>query len=377
MTSNPGERDCTLNAWILMNMMENSARCVAPREAPWQRKPLELLLLGDCMLVRLVNEVLENAPPEYPWGDTLPILHSADWRLCNFECVISDRGTPWSAYPKAFHFRSAAKNIEVLKTAKINAVALANNHVLDYGYDAMFDMLEILDRASIVHSGAGMNLAQASRIATAEASGLKIGLLAFTDNELDWEVTKDSPGVFYVPVDLNDSRVSRLLDIIWEQREAVDFLIVSAHWGANWGYAPPKGHVALAYALVDAGADLVFGHSSHVFRGIEFYRGRTILYGAGDFLDDYAVDRTERNDQSFIYVVDVAERICQSLRLYPTLIRGCRSSRAEGVYALSITDKMKMLSETFGTSANWNQSLRFLKIDSSSLEHEKPMRAAG
>jgi poly-gamma-glutamate capsule biosynthesis protein CapA/YwtB (metallophosphatase superfamily) len=377
MTSNPPERGRALNGWIVMNMMENAARCEAPREAPWQRKPLKLLLLGDCMLGRLVNEVLENAPPEYPWGDTLPILHSADWRLCNLECVISDRGTPWSAHPKAFHFRSAAKNIAGLKTAKINAVSLANNHVLDYGYDAMFEMLEILDRAGIVHSGAGMNLAQASSIATAEASGWRIGLFAFTDNEPNWEATKDSPGVFYMPVDLNDSRASRLLDIIQEQRGAVDLLIVSAHWGSNWGYAPPKDHVALAHALVDAGTDLVFGHSSHVFRGIEFYQGRTILYGAGDFLDDYAVDRTERNDQCFIYIVDVVERTSQSLRLYPTLIRGCRSSRVEGVYAQSITDKMKMLSETLGTSANWNQSLRFLKIDSSSLEHEEPIRAGG
>lgn len=344
---------------------------------PRKTKPLELLLLGDCMLGRLVNEVLENAPPEYPWGDTLPILHSADWRLCNLECVISDRGTPWPAYPKAFHFRSAAKNIAVLKTAEINAVSLANNHVLDYGYDAMFEMLEILDRAGVVHSGAGMNLVQASGLATAEVAGRKIGLLAFTDNEPDWEATKDWPGVFYVPTNFNDSRVSRLLDLIREQREAVDFLIISAHWGSNWGYTPPKDHVAMAHALVDAGADLVFGHSSHVFRGIEFYQGRPILYGAGDFVDDYAVDKTERNDQAFIYVVDAEERISQSLRLYPTLIRGCRSSRAEGVYALIVADKMKALSEAFGTSANWIQPLQFLKIACSSLEQEKPMRAAG
>jgi poly-gamma-glutamate capsule biosynthesis protein CapA/YwtB (metallophosphatase superfamily) len=96
-----------------------------------EKKPLQLLLLGDCMLGRLVNEVLENAPPEYPWGDTLPILHSADWRICNLECVISDQGAPWPAYPKVFHLRSAAKNIAVLDAARMNGVSLANNHVLD------------------------------------------------------------------------------------------------------------------------------------------------------------------------------------------------------------------------------------------------------
>jgi len=96
-----------------------------------EKKPLQLLLLGDCMLGRLVNEVLENAPPEYPWGDTLPILHSADWRICNLECVISDQGAPWPVYPKVFHLRSAAKNIAVLDAAWMNGVSLANNHVLN------------------------------------------------------------------------------------------------------------------------------------------------------------------------------------------------------------------------------------------------------
>ena len=164
-----------------------------------QEKHCQLLLVGDCMLGRLVNEVLETAPPEYPWGDTLPILHRADWRLSNLECVISDCGTPWSASPKAFHFRSRAKNIAVLEAARMNAVSLANNHVLDYGYDAMFEMLRILDRAGIIYTGAGANLAQASRLATADVHGCKIGLIALTDNEPGWEAGTDWPGGFLCP----------------------------------------------------------------------------------------------------------------------------------------------------------------------------------
>jgi poly-gamma-glutamate capsule biosynthesis protein CapA/YwtB (metallophosphatase superfamily) len=327
-----------------------------------RREPLDLLLLGDCMLGRLVNEALENAPPEYPWGDTLPILHRADWRLCNLECVISNRGTPWSAYPKAFHFRSAAKNIAVLEAAQMNAVSLANNHVLDYGYDAMYEMLEILDRAGIVHSGAGLNYGQASRLATVEVFGRKLGLLAFTDNEPDWEATSDRPGVFYVPTDLRDSRAAKLLDIIRESSGVVDLLIVSAHWGSNWGYRPPQEHVIFAQALIDAGADIIFGHSSHVFRGIEFYKGRPILYGAGNFVDDYAVDKIERNDQSFIYAIEMADRIPRGMRLYPTLIRRCHASLADGVYASAIAEKMKELCAGFHTRTSWNQALQCMEI---------------
>jgi poly-gamma-glutamate capsule biosynthesis protein CapA/YwtB (metallophosphatase superfamily) len=323
---------------------------------------LQLLLVGDCMLGRLVNEALENAPPEYPWGNTLPILHSADWLLCNLECVISDRGSPWSAYPKVFHFRSAAKNVAVLAAARMNAVSLANNHVLDYGYDALIDMLEILDRAGIVHSGAGLNSGEASRLATSEVSGRKIGLLAFTDNEPGWEAAADRPGVFYVPTDLDDSRAMKLLDTIRGSREVVDLLIVSAHWGSNWGYHPPREHIIFAHALIDAGADIIFGHSSHVFRGIEFYKSRPILYGAGDFVDDYAVDEIERNDQSFIHVMEMSGRIPRTVQMVPTLIRGCHAFLAEGVYALSITDKMAKLCASFHTPTRWNQARRCLEI---------------
>lgn len=328
------------------------------------------------MIGRLVNEVLEAQPPEYPWGDTLPILHSADWRICNLECVISDRGMPWAPFEKAFHFRSAAKNIAVLEAARINAVSIANNHTLDYGYDAMFEMLEILDRAGIVHSGAGANLEDASRLATAEARGRKLALVAFSDNEPGWEATPIEPGIFYVPVDLSDSRAQRLLELVRDGKEHVDLLIVSAHWGSNWGYAPPKEHVEFAHALVDAGAGLVFGHSSHVFRGIEFYKERPILYGAGNFVDDYAVDRIERNDQAFIYLADVEDAIPHNLTLYPTMIRNCQARRADGINERSIFEKMQQLCSGVGTRASWNPARRCLEIGSSARADQKPVRAA-
>lgn len=256
----------------------------------------------------------------------------------------------------------------MLEAAKINAVSLANNHVLDYGCDAMFEMLTILDRTQIAHAGAGANREEACRLAASEVCGQKIGLLAFTDNEPGWEATVEGPGVFYVPTDLNDSRAASLLELIRKQKAAVDFMVVSAHWGSNWGYEPPNEHVAFAHALIDSGADLVFGHSSHVFRGIEFYKDRLVLYGAGDFLDDYAVDRIERNDQSFIYVVATQNSAIQGVCLYPTLIHHCRVSKARGIYAASINDKMNGLCAVLGTSTVWDPEEGCLKAGSYARE---------
>ena len=339
-------------------------------------KTLHLLLLGDCMIGRLVNEVLESQPPEYPWGDTLPLLHAADWRMCNLECVISDRGTPWSVYEKAFHFRSAAKNIAVLEKAQINAVTLANNHVLDYDYDALFETLGILDRAGIAHAGAGANLEAASRPATAVVHGTKLGLLAFSDNEPDWEATAEHAGMFYVPVDLNDPRAQHLLEIVHSVAKQVDLLIVSAHWGSNWGYAPPEEHVEFAHALVDAGAGLIFGHSSHVFRAIESYQERPIVYGAGNFVDDYAVDKIERNDQAFIYTAEVEDGVPRHLDLYPTMIRSCQARRATGLQERSIIEKMQELCSAFGTGAIWNQARRVVEIRGAAARNVKSALSA-
>jgi len=314
------------------------------------------------MLGRLVDEVLETQPPAYPLGDTLPVLQGADWRMCNLECVISDRGTPWSPYTKAFHFRSAARNIAVLEVAQMNAVSLANNHTLDYGYDAMFEMLDILNRAGIVHAGAGANLEDASKIAISDVRGKKVGVLAFTDNEPDWEAKAGQPGVFHVPVDLKDRRAQRLLEIVRTERNAFDLLIVSAHWGSNWGYTPEAGHAAFAHALIEAGASVVFGHSCHVFRGIEFQHGGLVFYSAGNFVDDYAVDRVERNDETFIYVLEARDRAVENVHLVPTLIRNCQAHRAEGTRRMAIVERMEGLCAGFGSKVDWNPDRDWLEI---------------
>src|SRR5438093_13187038 len=145
-----------------------------------KKLPMTLLFVGDVMLGRLVNTVLQEKSPAYPWGDTLSLFQRADVRFCNLECAISDWPTPWSATPKVFHFRSDAKNIETLTTAHIDAVSLANNHVLDFEYEGLFHMMNTLQEAGIHYAGAGATLREASAPAIWSVNGKTIGLLAFT-----------------------------------------------------------------------------------------------------------------------------------------------------------------------------------------------------
>jgi poly-gamma-glutamate synthesis protein (capsule biosynthesis protein) len=323
---------------------------------------MRLLFVGDVMLGRLVNHALAQVPPTYPWGDTLPVFAAADLRICNLECCISDRGAPWVRTPKVFHFRSDAKNVAVLQAAALDAVSLANNHVLDYGEEALADTLEILDRAGIAHTGAGRDQVEAARPALVRAGSLRVGMLAFTDNEPPWEATVDTPGIRYVPVDPADPRAQRLFADVAGLRAEVDLVVVSAHWGPNWGYRPQPHHRPFARRLIESGADVVFGHSCHVFQGIELYRGRPIIYSAGDFVDDYAVDEVERNDESFIFVVVTGEATIEGLALYPTVIREFQARLARGGEADRIAAKMRGLCAEMGTTAVWRRDQGVLEI---------------
>lgn len=302
---------------------------------------LRLILLGDVMLGRLVNRQVAATSPLYPWGDTLPVLRAADAVVLNLECVLADRGEPWPE--KAFTFRADSRTVAVLTGAGVTAVSLANNHSLDFGRDALEDCIATLGRHQIQPAGAGRSADSVWRPATFSAAGVRVAVLAVTDNMPEWEAHADAPGVCYVPLVSTDPRFNQLLNAIEEVRAYHDLVVVSAHWGPNWGYTPPPDHVEAAHRFVDRGADVVFGHSPHVFRGVALHRGKPILFSCGDYVDDYAVDDVERNDESFVWRVEVEDRRLYRLTLIPTVIRACQAGLAQGADRARIVQRMRGL----------------------------------
>jgi poly-gamma-glutamate synthesis protein (capsule biosynthesis protein) len=205
-----------------------------------------------------------------------------------------------------------------------------------------------LVRNGIRLAGAGASLEAACRPAEFRARRTRVALVAFTDNEPEWEAGP-GPGVHYVPVESRDARFVRLLALIKEARRSADLVIVSAHWGPNWGYVTPDEHVTAAHLIVNAGAHMIFGHSPHVVRGIEIYQGRPILYSCGDYVDDYAVDDVERNDESFVFCLDYAAGVLQRLLLVPTMIEAFQARLARGPEAELIAKRMQTLCAGLGT----------------------------
>ncbi len=329
---------------------------------------LTLLFAGDVMLGRLVDEVLRERPPASVWGDTLPLFAAADLRICNLECAVSDIEDP-SAWPdKAFHFRSAERNVAALRAAGIGIVSLANNHALDAGEAALVRTLDVLDAAGIAHAGAGRTLDEARAVAIRSVRGCSVGVVAFTDNEPGWAAGPRRPGVFHVDVGADDPEWDDLLDVVRGTRDAVDVLVASAHWGPNWGDDPLSGQVRLAHALVDAGVDIVFGHSGHVVRGVACHRGRPILYCAGDYIDDYAVDPIDRNDHSAIFLVDVVAGGIATVRVHPTVIRDFGAWLATGAEQDEILGRIARLSAALGTDATVDRERGTLTVDMNALQ---------
>jgi poly-gamma-glutamate synthesis protein (capsule biosynthesis protein) len=233
---------------------------------------------------------------------------------------------------KPFHFRAHPRAIEILQAARVDCVTLANNHVLDYGPEALLDCLHFLDQANIQHTGAGAQMDEALAPAFLECSHGQIAVIALTDNEPDWEATQSQPGVNYADYDtqgLLPAYRARIADIIRHARLKASFVIISAHIGPNWG-APSPAMRRLAYELLDLGGDLYWGHSNHTPQGIEIYKRKVILYSTGDFVDDYAVDPDERNDLSFLFSVEQNSGRVDRIQVYPVRIENFQVHRATG-----------------------------------------------
>jgi poly-gamma-glutamate capsule biosynthesis protein CapA/YwtB (metallophosphatase superfamily) len=316
---------------------------------------ITLALTGDVMLGRQVNKALRIMSPEQPWGDVLPLLLSADVRIVNLECAITDHEQPWARTPKVFHFRADPSAVEVLRAARVDGCSLANNHTLDFEERGLLDTLRYLKVAGIRYAGAGRSREQAARPALLAARPAdrpsRVALLAFTDNEPPFAAGPDRPGTNYLPVSLKPDVLRRVEAAVTAAREAgAKTVVFSNHWGPNMVQRPSALFRRFARAVVDRGADVYYGHSAHVFQGVEIYRGKPILYDTGDFIDDYAVDPRLRNDWSFLFKISLEGGEFRCLELSPVTLPYARVQLAKGSEQEAILVRMERLSGEMGTA---------------------------
>jgi poly-gamma-glutamate synthesis protein (capsule biosynthesis protein) len=156
--------------------------------------------------------------------------------------------------------------------------------------------------------------------------------------------------------DLSDQAADVLAERFEAAKAQGDAIVVSIHWGSNWGYAVEEEQTRFAHRLVDAGADVVHGHSSHHPRPIEVYRGRLVLYGAGDFINDYeGISGYEvyRGDLRLMYFADLdrASHALVALRMVPLRAKGLSLVRASREDSQWLAATMAVTQARFGTHA--------------------------
>ena len=369
---------------ILRVLQEPSEQAAAPRT-------IRLFLCGDVMTGRGVDQVLPhpgdprlheryvrtavrygelaeeaNGPiPKpvdfaYVWGDALEELQARapDARIMNLETAVTDSGEPWEG--KGVHYRMHPANTPCLKAARIDCCALANNHVLDWGYPGLAETLATLEEAEVGFAGAGRDREAAEAPAIVEVPGkgrVLVFSLGSTSSGIPsaWAAAEDRAGV-YLLEDLSDGTVAAVAAGVKRVKGPRDVVVASIHWGDNWGYRIPPSHRRFAHALVErAGVDVLHGHSSHHPRGIEVHRGKLILYGCGDFLNDYEGigGREEyRSDLTLMIFADVDPATGELARLAmtPMRIERFRSNRASSEEAGWLADTLTRVGRPLGTS---------------------------
>ncbi|MEW9698482.1 CapA family protein [Paenibacillus sp. SI8] len=251
----------------------------APSDQPTtgSSSQVRLSFVGDVLFASKVEDILKQKGYDYPYTNLSDYLSKPDYTIANLETPITARGTVQS---KDYVYRSSPLALPALKSAGIDLVNLANNHVMDYGAEGLIDTMSALDHEGVMRVGAGKDLEEAYQPVIVEKQGIKIAFLGFSRvvPESSWKAAPGHPGVaetysYKLPV-----------EAIQKAKEKADLVVVVAHWGVERTDQPDKYQKELAHRYIDAGADLIIGGHPHVLQGFEEYKGKWIAYSLGNFI---------------------------------------------------------------------------------------------
>lgn len=297
---------------------------------------ITLVFGGDCAFVNSFEKVV-NDNYSYPFAN-IDLFRQADIGMVNLESPISLRG---EKTPKIFNFRMHPKYLNIFKDAHINVVSCANNHLYDYGNEALFDTMSHLDAAGIKHVGAGGNLWAARRPVIMQINGMKIGILAYYGDGSWYPAKEYSPGTAprrkeFVQEDINKLRID----------EKVNFVVVNFHWGQEGSNYPSQSQIDFAHYTIDVGADLIIGHHPHVLQGVEKYKNGIILYSLGNFL--FAGNKKTQYDTAVFRLTLMNNQIIPEI--IPVRISSWRANQLTGMDRELVLEKVSKYSRVFKES---------------------------
>ncbi|HQQ49631.1 MAG TPA: CapA family protein [Spirochaetota bacterium] len=247
-----------------------------PEQYPALSSESSVLFVGDMMFEWAVNDTMSKKGADYPLQNIQSFLHSFDFVMANLETPLTNKGFGDSSLDKKYIFKTTMDTAHLLNKAGIQAVTIANNHMLDYGIGGLTDTLVALSSYGIVYAGAGINETTASQPIFYKLGAMQMVIICYTQICSRDMVARGNPGV-------NFFELSKAIQDIQKYNFA-DFIVINLHWGNEYFYYPSSKQIEIAHALIDAGADVIAGHHPHVYQGIEIYKNKPIIYSLGNFL---------------------------------------------------------------------------------------------
>jgi poly-gamma-glutamate synthesis protein (capsule biosynthesis protein) len=325
---------------------ERSSITPSPTPEPTPTLPeWSIVAGGDVTPADGLDPLIQQFGPDYPYRQLAPIFSEADLGLVNLESPISSRGKALRG--KRFTFRAHPSAAPALKRAGINVVAMANNHILDYGPQALEDTLKHLDQAGVAHAGAGKNIFESRKPALIVTnSGTTVAVLSYsmTYPEKYWASSR-RPGTTAG----SEERIQEDVTSACARSAAV---VVCFHWGGELLTEPRDYQIKLGHAAIDAGAKLVVGTHPHILQGLEWYKNGLILYSLGNLA--FGGGSSRRAVQSALVKVSFTNKgnihrarvralsvDNQATRFQPTVV--------EGFPAAAIYLNLKQLSSAWNT----------------------------
>ena len=266
------------------------------------------------------------------------LFRTDDLSVVNLECPITDRGT---RADKPYNFRMRPDYVPALSRAGIDLVNIANNHIFDYGNAGLFDTISYLDSAGVHHIGAGKRPEDARKPLIFDIRGIKVGLAGYYAGGEAPAVSDTAPGVNQRRLESVQADIRTLRD-----RDSVDYIVVSFHWGNEKADRPDSDQVWFAHQAIRAGADAVVGHHTHVLSGIERYRGGVIVYSLGNFL--FGGKYVPSYDTA-VFEIKLRDRKPE-YRVIPVRVRNWRLVELDGPAARAVVDSVKVRSLEFEES---------------------------
>lgn len=300
---------------------------------------------GDCLLAGHYEDAVGDSVGHAFAG--FDVLRSADVAMVNLECPITVRGQRVS---KPYNFRMHPRFLPALSSAGIDAVTVANNHIYDYGKIGLFDTISYLDSIGIQHVGAGRSASEAHRSAILQAKGKRIALIAYYGGGEAPKATEWTAGV----ADRRVEDIERDIELI-RRKNSADYIVVNLHWGVEKADTPETNQIEFAHSVIDAGADVIIGHHSHVLQGIERYKTGVIVYSLGNFV--FGGNSRDTYD-SALFEVRLIEKNNASYRLIPIRIDRWRARELTGPGADSVLHHVERLSRVFPESIFMNKEVR-------------------